>query len=88
MRITCPVCSTSIEVSDSHVGKKGRCTSCSSKFIIPGQPEADFEILERGGIPADDSVEQTPATMKFPAKAKATRAGGPFPRQQAGNQWC
>ena len=73
MRITCPVCSTSIEVSDSHIGKKGRCKSCSSKFIIPGQPEADVEILERGEIPADDSVEQAPATMKFPARAKANR---------------
>ena len=73
MRITCPVCSTSIEVSNSHIGKKGRCTNCSSKFIIPELPEAEYEILERGEIPTDDPVEQTSTILRFPARRKPTR---------------
>ena len=78
MRINCPVCSTSIEVSEAHVGKKGRCTNCSSKFIIPDLPEAEYEILERGEIPAGNSVEKKSATLQLPAGKKPARPAARF----------
>ncbi len=78
MRINCPVCSTSIEVSKAHIGKKGRCTNCSSKFIIPDLPEAEYEILERGEIPAGNSVEKKSATLQFPAGKKTSRPAARF----------
>ncbi|MEO1861165.1 MAG: MJ0042-type zinc finger domain-containing protein, partial [Verrucomicrobiales bacterium] len=48
MQIHCPICSTSIDVSEDHAGHKGRCVNCSTKFIIPNDPEGNIEILERG----------------------------------------
>ena len=78
MRISCPVCSTSIEVSDSHIGKKGRCTNCKSKFIIPEQPDAEFEILEHGEIPADDIQEEPTSILQFPAGRKPARVAARF----------
>ena len=78
MRISCPVCSTSIEVSDSHIGKKGRCTNCKSKFIIPEQPDAEFEILEHGEIPTDDVEEKSTSILQFPVGRKPARAAARF----------
>ncbi|MEE2714829.1 MAG: CAP domain-containing protein [Verrucomicrobiota bacterium] len=78
MRINCPVCSTSIEVSEAHIGKKGRCSSCSSKFIIPELPEAEYEILERGEIPAGNSVEKNSAILQLPAGKKPSRPAARF----------
>ena len=60
MKISCPICETSIEVSKFLVGQKGRCPRCSSKFIIPESPEDEMEILERGEIPADEAVPVPP----------------------------
>jgi hypothetical protein len=78
MRIACPVCSISIEVSDSHTGKKGRCTNCRSKFIIPEQSDAEFEILERGEIPADDKQGKSSSILQFPARKKPAGAAARF----------
>jgi len=78
MRITCPICSTSIEVSQSHVGKKGRCTNCTSKFIIPEQDDAEFEILERGEIPGFDPVNKNPASLRVPGQRKSKRTRARF----------
>ena len=50
MQIHCPICSTSIDVSEDHAGHKGRCVNCSTKFIIPEDPSGNIEILERGEI--------------------------------------
>ena len=78
MRISCPVCSTSIETSDSHIGKKGRCTNCRSKFIIPEGSDSEFEILEHGEIPADDLTENPASTLQFPAGQERTKAAAQF----------
>ncbi len=78
MRISCPVCSTSIEVSDAHIGKKGRCTNCRSKFIVPERSDAEFEILERGEIPAEDAQAKPSSILQFPARKKPTRATARF----------
>ena len=78
MRITCPICSTSIEVSQSHVGKKGRCTNCTSKFIIPEQDDAEFEILERGEIPGLDPVKEKPAGLRVPGAGTGKRSRARF----------
>ena len=51
MQIHCPICSTSIDVSEDHAGHKGRCLNCSTKFIIPEDPNGNIEILERGESP-------------------------------------
>ncbi len=75
MQIHCPICSTSIDVSEDHAGHKGRCVNCSTKFIIPNDPEGNIEILERGetiqtqsesdssagSIQEDESVSRAPA---------------------------
>ena len=51
MQIHCPICSTSIDVSQDHAGHKGRCLNCGTKFIIPEDPDGNIEILERGETP-------------------------------------
>ena len=51
MQINCPICSTTIDITEAHVGQKGRCVTCNSKFIIPEQLNGEFQILERGVAP-------------------------------------
>ena len=64
MKISCPICDTSIEVSKFLVGQKGRCPRCSSKFLIPESEGDEIDILERGEIPED---EPAPAPKVQPA---------------------
>ena len=61
MQIHCPICSTSIDVSQDHAGHKGRCLNCSTKFIIPEDPDGNIEILERGETPQVQSGTDSPA---------------------------
>ena len=42
MKIECPICSMQIDITKAHVGRKGRCSRCESKFIIPANPDDDF----------------------------------------------
>ena len=58
MLIQCPICTTSIEVTNAQIGQKGRCQKCESKFIIPEDPDAEFEILERGEAPEEESPDE------------------------------
>jgi uncharacterized protein YkwD len=51
MEIKCPVCSTPIEITEEHIGQKGRCPGCESKFIIPENPDEEFQILHRCEVP-------------------------------------
>ena len=73
MRITCPICSASIEVSQSHIGKKGRCIECGSKFIIPDQDGAEFKILEKGEIPDRETVKEKKAVLRVPSQGRGKR---------------
>ena len=74
MRITCPTCSASIEVNQSHIGKKGRCIECGSKFIIPDQDGAEFNILEKGEIPDREQVRQKKAILRVPRQGRSKRS--------------
>ena len=64
MQIHCPICSTSIDVSEDHAGHKGRCLNCSTKFIIPEDPNGNIEILERGEAPHVQSESDNAAESK------------------------
>ena len=64
MQIHCPICSTSIDVSEDHAGHKGRCLNCSTKFIIPEDPNGNIEILERGEEPHVQSESDNAAESK------------------------
>lgn len=75
MQIHCPICSTSIDVSEDHAGHKGRCVNCSTKFIIPDEPEGNIEILEKGETvlaqseseSSAESMEQGESESRAPA---------------------
>lgn len=45
MLINCPNCSAQIEVTEDLVGRKGRCPTCSEKFIIPTLAAFTTELL-------------------------------------------
>ncbi|MFT5410191.1 MAG: hypothetical protein ACI9NC_002918 [Verrucomicrobiales bacterium] len=60
MKIECPICSMQIEITKEHIGRKGRCDRCESKFIIPANPGDEFEILHRGEAP-----EKEPSTERL-----------------------
>lgn len=82
MEIHCPVCSSAIEITEAHLGAKGRCFQCQSKFIIP-HPGEQFQILEQGAAaaappPAAAATVQQPAAQAPPAAAPvAAPARGP-----------
>ena len=67
MQIHCPICSTSIDVSEDHAGHKGRCVKCSTKFIIPDGPGGNIEILERGEIIQAQSESDNDSSSSVPA---------------------
>ena len=70
MQINCPVCSTAIEVNEEHAGRKGRCISCSTKFIIPSSSDQEIQILELGEKPEPavaPSQNNAPPVLKMPA---------------------
>ncbi len=70
MQINCPVCSTAIEVNEEHAGHKGRCISCSTKFIIPSSFDQEIQILELGEKPEPavaPSQNNSPPVLKMPA---------------------
>ena len=75
MQIHCPICSTSIDVSEDHAGHKGRCLNCSTKFIIPEDPNGNIEILERGESPqvqskienSEESATENASASRVPA---------------------
>jgi hypothetical protein len=69
MQILCPVCSTSIDITEDHLGQKARCLGCTSKFIIPATVGGEFQILERGSAttPPVESAQAAPATKAAPS---------------------
>ena len=71
MEIKCPICSISIEVTEEHIGHKGRCPCCESKFIIPASPGGEFQILHRGEIP--NKVPGRKVSLVMPAKGREVR---------------
>jgi len=49
-----------------HVGRKNRCLSCGTKFIIPSHEDEDIEVLERGEARAPKAPQlqvQPPKTV-------------------------
>ena len=52
MRISCPLCSTTIKAGEEHIGLKNRCATCGTKFLIPSSEDAEIKILERGELPS------------------------------------
>ena len=79
MKISCPICSTEIEVSKFLVGQKGRCPRCASKFIIPENPGDETEILERGEIPEE---EPEPVPPPPPPKKESQPKPKPEPEPE------
>jgi mono/diheme cytochrome c family protein len=73
MKISCPICDTSIEVSKFLVGQKGRCPRCSSKFLIPESEDGEIDLLERGEIPKDEPAPapEPQAAPAAPEKSKS-----------------
>ena len=53
MEIKCPICSIPIDVAEEHIGQKGRCPTCASKFIVSEDPSEEPEILHRGEVPEE-----------------------------------
>ena len=87
MEIKCPICSISIEVTEDHIGQKGRCPSCESKFIIPKNSADEFQILHRGEVP--DEVPKRKVSLvtsprghtrgrSAPAKLSVKQRGSPI----------
>ena len=66
MQINCPICSTAIDITEAHIGHKGRCITCNSKFIIPEQLNGEFEILERGEAHREEKKGAEPPRVKPP----------------------
>lgn len=66
MEIHCPVCSTAIEITEAHLGAKGRCFQCQSKFIIPN-PGEQFQILEQGVASSPPPAAAAPVQPAQPA---------------------
>ena len=77
MQIHCPICSTAIDVPETHIGQKGRCMKCQTKFLIPPTPEAPFEILERGAVPAQAAASAEPPKAKAATKMPVAPAKTP-----------
>ena len=65
MEIKCPVCSIPIEVTADHIGQKGRCPSCESKFIIPKNSGDEVQILHRGEV-TDDAPKRKVSLVTSP----------------------
>ena len=63
MKIECPICSIAIEVTEEHVGRKGRCDRCESKFIVPADPQDEVEILHRGEAPVEEQSVAKPLVV-------------------------
>ena len=70
MRISCPICDTGFNVSEQQVGQKGLCPKCSTKFIIPTDPDDDIEILAEGEIPEKSDKRESPKSEKLVEKRK------------------
>jgi uncharacterized protein YkwD len=86
MEINCPICTIPIELTKEHIGQKGRCPNCESKFIIPPVPDGEFQILHRGRIPDKVQVRKlTPALPpggqvvrgRIPARSSLRKSGSP-----------
>ncbi len=45
MRIHCPICSTTVEAAEAHIGDEGQCASCGAGFIVPAHPDDEIEII-------------------------------------------
>ena len=66
MRIECPKCATVLEVADDQAEKKGRCSSCKTKFLIPANSKDEIKIIdEKGGV--KESKNLLAATKKMKA---------------------
>ncbi len=48
MRINCPTCEIEFEISGKQVGQKALCPDCETRFIIPTDPNGEFEVLSVG----------------------------------------
>ncbi len=81
MQIHCPLCSTSIDITEAHLGQKARCLGCQAKFVIPTTVGGQFEILERGNNPP--AAQVAPATAQATPSAPATAAAAPAASTQA-----
>ena len=55
MRIDCPICSTTIEATEAHIGDEGQCASCGAGFIVPAHVDDKIDII----------VPDKPAPMKI-----------------------
>ena len=45
MRIHCPICSTTIEAAEAHIGDEGQCASCGAGFIVPAHADDEIDII-------------------------------------------
>ncbi len=73
MRISCPICDTGFNVAEKQVGQKGLCPKCSTKFIIPSDPDDDIEILAEGEFPEESEEKgkkKSPKSEKLSEKRK------------------
>ncbi|MFP6872130.1 MAG: hypothetical protein VCA55_01360 [Verrucomicrobiales bacterium] len=50
MRIHCPICSTTVEAAEAHIGDEGQCASCGAGFIVPAHPNDRIEIIAPGKL--------------------------------------
>ena len=64
MRINCPTCELAFEVSDKQAGQKALCPDCETRFIIPLDPDGEFEVLSVGKAGEAEKASQGSQSAK------------------------
>jgi hypothetical protein len=64
MRINCPTCELAFEVSDKQAGQKALCPDCETRFIIPLDPDGEFEVLSLGKAGEAEKASQGSQSAK------------------------
>ncbi len=85
MIFPCPNCETTIDVDDSHIGGKGRCPTCATKFVIPENADAEIEIVEYGAPPAQKRAVTAGSSRPLPSRT-SLRAGT-TQKKSGGGAW-
>ncbi len=79
MTVDCPNCGTPLRVPETAAGRRGRCTECEQRFVIPSMQELLENTVSHFMVAtidaADDAEDAFEEAMSDPGFAGASAAG-------------